>query len=212
MTRFELGAHLVLYQFPHRPQRHVGANVYALLDERAKAAMLIDTAYEEQARVVVCDLGERGYRVTAALISHFHEDHIVGLRALPGVRVVGSPHAGQLLAAWPDAKERVRFAPAQEVGEGTRLRFGDTVLRFECAPGHAPCSLHTWIGEDFLHVGDNLIASNEGEPVLPFVYDAPAHVASLEQIVAHCDRTLLLGHGKPIPPVTAVAEVELRLS
>jgi glyoxylase-like metal-dependent hydrolase (beta-lactamase superfamily II) len=58
----------------------------------------------------------------------------------------------------------------------------------------------TAIDERLIHVGDDIMASNEGAPLLPSVeFERLAdHIASLERLKDFSAYTFLLGHGQPL--------------
>ena len=66
MFKKQLSEGVILYTFNPDTGRHFGYNITALIDENK--AILIDTAYEEQALI--------------------HDDHIYGLKVLPKVAYV----------------------------------------------------------------------------------------------------------------------------
>ena len=80
------------------------------------------------------------------------------------------------------------------------LKFGDFDLRFLVMPGHALCNVYTIIDDRFIHVGDDVMASNDGAPLLPSVeFERLAdHAASLERLKDFSAYTFLLGHGQPL--------------
>jgi len=197
MLRTEISAGVVRYRFPPREGKHFGFNLYALLDEAARQALLIDTGYEEHAAAVLRDLQERGYTLERVVLSHFHPDHILGLRALPQVPIVGSPRYEETLCEYGPREEWEEFVPTLTPGEAAPVLFGPFHLRFQLAPGHSPCSQYTLIDSEFIHVADNVMTSNDGLDILPwaaFGYVSD-HIASLEHLRSSIDRTFLLGHG-----------------
>jgi len=188
----------LLYQFPPRPeqpQEHWGTNIYALL--HAKQALLIDSGFPEHASAVRADLAKAGYEVQLILLSHFHSDHILGLKSFPGIEAWGSA------AALP-----VREPPFRGITGETTLEFGEFTLTFRPAPGHSPCSMFTVINRRFVHVGDNLIAANDGTPILPWAEfkDVSDHIRSLEALPDLEPVLALPGHGKPFPGGDALRE------
>jgi glyoxylase-like metal-dependent hydrolase (beta-lactamase superfamily II) len=213
MKRFELADHLIRYQFPPGAAgKHYGFNIYAMLN--GAEAMLIDSGYERHAGAVLADLQSRGVSVTGVIASHFHEDHIMGLRVLPGARVLGSERFSETLAQHPPDGGPEQFTPDRLLRDGSSMTFGRFSLRFLSTPGHSPCSLCTCIDQDFIHVADNFLASNEGEPILPFAKatDFPDHILSLKRIRRMSHLKLLPGHGAAVDGREVVErEVDRRL-
>lgn len=197
MERLQLAERIVQYRFPPEPGKHYGFNITSLLDENEKRAPLIDTAYEEQAAAVHADLTTRGIELEGVIVSHFHPDHVMGLKALPRGTVYGSARHEETLRYYTDDEERRAFTPTDPVSNDTRFMFGQLDLAFRLAPGHSPCSMYTLIGGRFLHVADNIMTSNTGQDILPWAaYDLiQDHIESLEALGEFGSRTLLLSHG-----------------
>jgi glyoxylase-like metal-dependent hydrolase (beta-lactamase superfamily II) len=186
------------FRFPPRPEKHFGFNVYAFLGEGE--CLLLDTGFEDHGREVNAYLSELGCPPRGAIISHFHHDHIFGLKKLPGVEILGSPRFQETLDLYTRPDAQPRFRPHRLITEGETLSFGSFHLRFLLMPGHAACNLYTIINERYLHVGDDLMASNEGTALLPSVELARVgdHIASLERLRTMANFTFLLSHGPPI--------------
>lgn len=197
MNKTEIGPSMVQYQFPPRDGKHFGFNLHALLDEGTRSALLIDTGYEEHASAVLADLRASGYELKAAVISHFHPDHILGLQALPSIDVIGSPRFEETLIQYGAREEWEMFIPTQVTQEDSEIKFGRFRLRFRLAPGHAPCSQYSLIDDAFVHVADNVMTSNDGHDILPWAeFDAISdHITSLEMLREFTGRMFLLSHG-----------------
>jgi glyoxylase-like metal-dependent hydrolase (beta-lactamase superfamily II) len=127
--------------------------------------------------------------------------------------VLGSRQCGPLLE-WEDEIERGDCAPTDFVEDVDSVTFGEFTLRFLPAPGHSDCSIYTIINDRYVHVADNLMASNDGVPILPWAtFDkVPEHIRSLEKLNEFKVYTLLLSHGKSITGESmVVAEIDNRL-
>lgn len=197
MERVEIAEGIVQYCFGAETGKHYGFNLTALLDRQNGRALLIDTAYEAQAAEAYADLTGRGFELGAVVVSHFHPDHVMGLKALPRTAIYGSARCDETLRLYPDEAERRTISPTDRVSDGAATTFGPFDLTFLLAPGHSACSMHTVIGSTFVHVADNIMTSDTGQDILPWAaYDLiEDHVRSLEALRALSDRTLLLSHG-----------------
>lgn len=197
MERLQVSEGIVQYRFPPESGKHYGFNLTALLDGKARRAVLIDTAYEAQAATAYADLTQRGFDLSGVIVSHFHPDHVMGLKALPRTSVYASARYEETLRYYTDAAERRALTPTDPVVDGTQRTFGPFELAFRLAPGHSPCSMYTIIGDRFLHVADNIMTSNAGQDILPWAaYDLiDDHIRSLEGLREFLPRTFLLGHG-----------------
>ena len=197
MERVQVAERIVQYRFEPEEGKHYGFNLTALLDETCHRALLIDTAYEGQARAAYADLTERGYELGAVVISHFHPDHVLGMKVLPRTTVYGSVRCDETLRLYPDEAERRVIEPTDRVSDRSQVSFGPFGLAFRLAPGHSPCSMYTLIDDDFVHVADNIMTSNDGQDILPWAaYELiEDHIRSLEALGDVGTRSLLLSHG-----------------
>ncbi len=200
MIRTELAPGILQYQFPPREGNQYGFGLHVLLDEEAKSALIIDTGYEEHASAVLTDLKSTGYELKAAVVSHFHPDHILGLQVLPSIDIIGSPRWEETLLQYGSQDELEAFLPTQVTDEGSGISFGRFQLRFRYAPGHAPCTQYTIIDNTFVHVADNVMTSNEGQDILPWAeLDTIAdHITSLELLREFKEHKFLLSHGRTL--------------
>lgn len=211
MRRTVIDKNLYEYQFDPEPGKEYGFNLYALVDGRN--AFLIDTAYEEQAAEVLADLNSKGHLLERVLISHFHPDHVSGLKALPKVAVWAGEKYSLTLDEYP-AEERDKFPLVQGLADAARMQFGSFKLTFREAPGHSLCSIYTIINGRHIHVADNLMASNGGTPILPWAEfeQVGEHIKSLQMLKELAPKVLLLSHGKRIVGEQSIAvEIEDRL-
>ena len=189
---------LYQYQFPPNEGDVYGFNLYALLSE--KQALLIDTAYEQQAADVLADLVANDYTVEHILISHFHPDHTSGLTTLPSATVWGSNQYPLSLNDYYTPEAQQSLPAVQGLSESFVLEFTPFTLTFRPAPGHSRCSLYTIIDDHYIHVADNLMATNDGRPLLPWapLDQVENHIQSLELLKELEPQVVLLAHGRSI--------------
>jgi glyoxylase-like metal-dependent hydrolase (beta-lactamase superfamily II) len=205
MQILKLADRLLCYRFPPRPERHFGFNIHVLVD--GDRALWIDAGFEDHAAAVYADLLSRGVRTESLVVSHFHADHIFGLRVLPNVRIYGSARYRETFERYPpEPGDHEIFQPGSLLTEDTDLRFGGFRLRFLVMPGHAACNVYTLIDETWLHVGDDIMLSNEGDPLLASVEGdrLSDHIDSLERLRSFDSRTFLPAHGIPIRGAAAI--------
>lgn len=102
--------------------------VFLLVDERAKAAAVVDPG---DAMAVLPALRSRELALTEILVTHHHRDHVGGVKLLvecyPDVRVTCGRYDAE--------RKRVPHA-ARVVGEGDVLEFADVRARVLDVPGH----------------------------------------------------------------------------
>ncbi len=195
MRKILITEDLYQYQFPPRPDQHFGFNIFTLI--HGKEALLIDTGFEDHALAVKEDLAKDGIKPTYIIISHFHDDHIFGLQTLENLHVFGSEFFQVSLDQYTLKEMHAIFKPTNMITETSKIKFGNFDIQFLLIPGHAICGIYTIINNQFVHIGDDIMCSNDDVPLLPSVEldRVSEHIASLEKLKEYMFYTLLLGHG-----------------
>ena len=195
MKIIKLAPNFFLYHIPSNSVNKLGQNIYALLDQ--KQALLIDTGYQDDCRLVLDDLTGKGIKVVKVVPSHFHPDHVEGLYLLDSPEVYGNAFAIESLQRFYEGKDLEILAPGVIIKEGYKLKFGEFELSFQHVPGHSNCSQLININDKFLHVGDLYMKSDLGEEVLPYVSwsGVKQHIESLDKVLLHKEKIFLLAHG-----------------
>ena len=129
--------------------------VYVAGSRLAGEAVAIDPAWDVE-RILAAATGA-GLRITGAVVTHAHDDHVHGLEAL--VQVTGAA----VFAHHLDAGElrRTYAGTVTEVEHGDRIALGDLVANILHTPGHTPGSLCLLAGEA-LFTGDTLMVGSAG--------------------------------------------------
>ncbi len=195
MFKSELSEGIVRYTFDPLPGKHFGNNIIALID--GNKVLLIDTAYELQALQVLKDIRDSGLGIDRIIISHFHDDHMQGLKVLPKVTTYGSEHYKTTLDMWTKKEEHKYFVPTVPITETYSINFGRHDIVIMPFPGHSLCTLITKINDKYLHIADELMFSNEGKPILPSADPncIKRHVESLSRLKAFNSYIFLPSHG-----------------
>ena len=123
---------------------------YLLVDGVRGAAMAIDPRLDQVDGFVEA-LGARGVRLTYALDTHTHADHLSGVRRL-------AEQTGADVLAHSASKLRIA---ARRIRGGERFDLGSTPVTVLDAPGHTPDSLAILV-EGHLFTGDALFAGGAG--------------------------------------------------
>lgn len=204
MKKIKLSKNFYQYQFPPFEGQHFGFNIYVLID--GNDALLIDTAFENHAQAVSVDLEKSGVKVKEVVFSHFHPDHISGISALNAPKLFGSALYQQTLNKYTPTEKHHFFNDMNIISEQSLLPFGQFNLRFNLVQGHVPCGIFTIVNDSFVHVADDIMTSNKGEPILPSVQcdNAQDHIDSLERLKQYSSHTLLLSHGNAITGETEI--------
>jgi glyoxylase-like metal-dependent hydrolase (beta-lactamase superfamily II) len=198
LKKIILTNNLYQYQFPPFDNQHFGFNIYALID--GNEALLIDTAFEQHATAVLEDLEKADIEIKQVVFSHFHPDHISGLPALNSPKLYGNGLYQESLNKYTPIDKHHYFSNVNILSETSNLIFGQFSMQFKLIQGHVICGLFTIINNKFIHVADDLMASNDGVAILPSVHvsNVKEHIASLELLKNYSSCTLLLSHGNAL--------------
>jgi len=206
MKNVELENGVFCFVFPELEGFDYGFNLYGI--RSGSSVLLIDAAFRSQMRTVKGSLAEDDLEITHVVATHFHNDHIAGLMALPEtVQVLGSPAYGKTLSKdIPQSVKPVSFSEP--------FMFGDFTLKFIPAPGHSPCSMMVDISGEYLHAGDNLMSRYDGKRILPWVQrkHIGEHIRSLEMLKGMGRNRIILSHGPMLESREKIEEeIDLRL-
>ena len=100
MLKRELSKGLFRYVFEPLPGHRFCTNIYALVS--GGSVLLIDSGYAFMGEQVLGDINECGWNIEGVIISHFHDDHMEGLKVLPDVTVYGSGRYNETLELWTE--------------------------------------------------------------------------------------------------------------
>jgi len=192
MIKKILQKNLWCFQFDAPDETRLGTNIFVLVNN--SEVLLLDAGYKEYLTEVLTEL--KDYTIKAVLPSHYHPDHIDGIRLIDHPVVYGNVHAEDTVKLYmPDDVETLK--PTHIIHDKETLQFGDFTLTFHHAPGHSDCSMLIDINNTYLHVGDLYMTKNSGTDVLPYVVwkNISKHIDSLKGIIEIMPENLLLSHG-----------------
>ena len=146
--------------------------VYAIGDTVTKECVLVDPCYAVQDLLSVCE--RDGYRVTGALATHYHPDHVGGDmygHSLQGVRELLTKcpckiHANKNEAPWIARVTGCSQSDMQLHDSGDVLKVGEIPITLIHTPGHTPGS-QCFLVQDKLVSGDTLFLQGCGRTDLP---------------------------------------------
>lgn len=184
------------YTFPPRKDNKFGYNIYAMIE--GDEALIVDTGFRNHIKSLEEDLKVKDIQIKKVIISHFHLDHILGLKEINPEEIIGSYDYEKTLDVYVDSDKHHLFTPNTKVEKEMNLKFGKFNLKIQKFPGHAQCSLLISINDKYLHIGDELMYTNQGEDLLPFVGKSviKRHIESLEKLKSYTDLIFLPSHGK----------------
>jgi len=212
MLKKELSSDILQYIFPPRREGvHFGDNITAVIHENK--AVLIDVGFEDEAKQVFEDLSEMGITIDKVIISHFHDDHMNGLKLLSDVPVYGSSHFQHALDMWVEKEEHKHFVPSVVVEQPMKIEFGNHTLEIIPSPGHSMCTVLVKINEQFLHVADEIMYSPDGQPLLPSIEcrgDIKRQLESWDRIKDYQTLDIIPGHGATFEGNTLLQDLQNR--
>jgi hydroxyacylglutathione hydrolase len=175
---------------------------YIIGDRDTGEAMAVDPAYD--VRELVETAGADGMRITGALVTHYHPDHvggdlmgyrIEGARELLGMDDLAAPlHVQRAEAPWV---QRVTGAADSDLvlhDSGDEVRIGDVPVRLVHTPGHTPGS-QCFLVDGRLVAGDTLFLEGCGRTDLPGGDPEAMYESITQRLAAVPDETVLFpGH------------------
>lgn len=180
-------------------------NVYLLVDEDSREALVIDTALGH--REVIERLTELQAKLKYILNTHGHYDHTAGnapLQEASGAKI--AIHEEDAYRLEKDASEALLYMPSKPLPskadillhEGDELILGSTTLEVLHTPGHTEGSSCFYVKtEKVLFTGDTLFAGTCGRTDLQGG-DSSKMIESLTRLSClHLDIKVYPGHGLP---------------
>lgn len=171
-----------------------------LIVDQGDGLLLIDTAWgpEKTHTLLANIMAAIGKPVTAAVVTHAHDDRLGGADILKakGVKVYAHPETIRLASLEgnpvPDVALSLSLAP------GSTARLGTVDIVFAGA-AHAPDNVVVWLPDQKILFGGCLVRALESRriPVVLGV-DGPAWVLTAERLLARYSKTKLVvpGHGR----------------
>lgn len=198
MLKKEVSKGIVLYIFEPEQGKNFGNKITALIND--DKVILIDTGYAYQAKAVMEDLNSNELTIEKIIITHFHNDHMEGLKVLPNVPVYGSSYFQKTLDMWTPKEEHKYFTPTALVEESLRIQFGKHEIEMIPFPGHSICTIIIKINNEYIHVADELMFSKNGEPLLPCVSKdgVERQFLSVNKLKGYSHYTFIPAHGDSI--------------
>ena len=186
---------------------------YIVGSRSSRAVAIIEPAWDIDA--LLTRINEKGYTLTAALVTHYHPDHIGGsfgrntVQGLPEL-LAKNPVKIYTHKAEAEGVKKVTGVSDSDlaiVESGDRLRLGDVDVEFLHTPGHTPGSQCFRI-KNTLVSGDTLFVQGCGRVDLPGS-NSDHMFESLAKLKSLPDDTLLLpGHNYSEVPNATMADTK----
>ena len=196
MKVIQVSKDIVLFQFEKTSNSLVGTNIVAILNDNEY--VLVDTGYEEHLAQVLVHLGVK--KCKYVIQTHYHPDHIFGLHLLENIVKIGSKYAVNTINEFGFEEDKKIF-PDIIVNETKCLVFGKHTFKMHLNIGHSICGMLIDLNEEILFVGDDILLTNEGEAIFPYLTlgNIDKCIAAQRNVLKHgIGRIIIPGHGKPI--------------
>jgi glyoxylase-like metal-dependent hydrolase (beta-lactamase superfamily II) len=185
---------------------------YLIGDRATCEAVVVDPAYSVSDLLAVAEAD--GMRVTGALATHYHFDHVGGSFAGYDVEGIAALlelqplkiHVNAAEAEWVRRTTGVSDADLVTHDSGDTVDVGAVVIELLHTPGHTPGS-QCFLVDKKLVAGDTLFLEGCGRTDLPGS-DVEAMYASLQRLAALPDDTIVFpGHRYSAQPDAPLSEV-----
>jgi glyoxylase-like metal-dependent hydrolase (beta-lactamase superfamily II) len=195
VKKIEINSSIDIYQFPPPTDAVLGVNIVVLKSNNE--CIVFDAGYEHHMKELKPILDKM--KIKYIICTHFHPDHCYGLNENKGHTVVGSKYAYDTLKIFNDHENEV-LLPKIKVEDKMIINLGEHTVKLTINKGHSKCGLLINIDNQVLLTGDDIMFTNDGVSVLPYIADTIAnHIDSLQTILRSYQNMIILpAHGKPI--------------
>jgi glyoxylase-like metal-dependent hydrolase (beta-lactamase superfamily II) len=186
---------------------------YLVGSQSTREVAIIDPAWDIDS--LLQHIEEKGYTLTAALVTHYHPDHVGGSLGGHDIEGIAQLIARQGVKVYTHKSEAdgvrrvtgVSESDLMRVDSGDRLDIGNVAVEFLHTPGHTPGSQCFRI-RNTLVSGDTLFINGCGRVDLPGSNPEDMY-HSLQRLKGLPDDTLLLpGHNYAHVPNATMAETK----
>lgn len=186
---------------------------YLVGSRSTREVAIVDPAWDIDA--LIDHIAAKDYTLTAALVTHYHPDHVggsMGGHAIEGVSELIARQGVKIYAHRHEADGVRKVTGISEsdlvrVGSGDRLDIGDVEVQFLHTPGHTPGSQCFRIRNTVVS-GDTLFITGCGRVDLPGS-DPEEMYHSLQRLKSLPDDTLLLpGHNYDHVPNATMGDIK----
>ena len=186
--------------------------MYLVGDPQKREAVVVDPAWDVASLLDLAAADD--YRVTGALVTHYHPDHVGGDLWGTSVQGLATLLEREAVPVYVNKHEAdgvkvvtgVSESDLRRVDDGDTLELGERMVRFLHTPGHTPGSQCFLVG-DRLVAGDTLFVQGCGRVDLPGG-DSDTMYRTLTQKLARLPRETVLypGHDYGPSPTSTIGD------
>lgn len=205
MEKIKIDKDIYLYRFEKALGHFIGLNVVVI--ENGNNVLLVDTGYEYNFLELKEELDSKGLKITHVVVSHFHPDHIGGLKYLGDCEIYGSVFAKHSLEKFNDKFDHL--LPNNIVSNEKTFNFGDHTIKLEKNIGHSKDGILITIDNKYMYVGDDMVYLHNGKALIPFCADQVVenHILSIKKIYnEYKGKVIIPTHGEIISDQDVIGE------
>lgn len=202
MNKIKLKENFYMYQF-EPTQGILGQNIFVLFG-KDKEVIIIDAGYKRHIKKILEEV--KDHIIKHIILTHFHPDHSYGLELVKNIDIIGSEYGIKTLEYFGVSDNKL-LHPTTVITKQETFNFHQFNITITPNKGHSDCGILIDIDNEYLVVGDDVISTNKGEAVLPYVASTiKTHINGLENILNHEGYTFLPSHGIPTKDIKNIKE------
>jgi len=183
--------------FPPKKDRLNPYNVFIF--HKNKKGFIIDSGNIENGVEIQKYIKSQGLDILGIIFSHYHLDHIGGYQRLDNIPIIiGSSKYDEILQSCNSLNNLEKFYPTNKITSKVfNIELAGFKIQCRMMEGHSPCSIIIEIDNEFLHVGDLIINTEDGNNLLPLGWYEliENHIKNLEYLKTKKRLNWILGHG-----------------
>ncbi|MDP5275862.1 MBL fold metallo-hydrolase [Chengkuizengella axinellae] len=198
MTVKEISDHFFMFKFTYKGS--FDNHIYAFINNNNEA-LIIDTGYKEDMKRLLKYFEEKKIKINRVVLTHYHEDHFEGLKLLKDVQIIASREYTHAINQYylDDPINDEQYFPDIFTEDIDSVQHGSFELKFFNAPGHSKCSIHIIINNDYIHVSDNIMHSDQGMPHVPLpYYSFTQFIESLVKLKPYSFHKMIASHSDDV--------------
>jgi len=173
----------------------LGVNIYCYI--KNKEAIMFDSGYEEQFLQVKKDLDNEGVQLKKLVLTHFHPDHIGGIKHCQDIDILGSVYSDETLKMFYD--DYHLLLPKTVISEETEIEFHGDKITLIPNPSHSKCTMMIYL-KNYIFAADDVMFFDDNEQCIPYcATDVETHLMGIKKLKKVAEGKLILpSHGRAL--------------